>query len=235
MTRPRTSEPPPPSPQLEPHPAPAAARPRRRDKEQQARRRDLLAAARKLLRKGGASAVTMRAVADAVGVSTTVVYALFPDKAALISQSVDDDLKRLSRHLQQAMAKASDPRDALRRVAHTYVTFGVTHPQAYQLMFMEPRPASAIADSSIEFGNPEEDPYALGRALAANLLRQPGAEPPAQADIDTAAQLLWEALHGVTSLRITLGDDPWFERLPLEQHIDRMVDVLAAGLRRRPE
>lgn len=41
---------------------------------------------------------------------------------------------------------------------------------------------------------------------------------------------MWEALHGVTSLRITLGDDPWFARLPLEQHIDRMVDIFVAGV-----
>jgi len=231
MTRPRTSETSPPPPQVT---APTPPPPRRRDKELQARRRDLLAAARKLLRKGGAQAVTMRAVADLVGVSTTVVYALFPDKAALIAQAVDDDLKRFSRHLQQALAQASDARDALRQVARAYATFGVAHPQAYRLMFMEARPASPVEDSSIEFGNPNEDAYALARTLADGLLHEAGGPPPAQADIDTTAQLVWEALHGVTSLRITLGDDPWFARLPLEQHIDRMVDVLTAGLLQRP-
>lgn len=135
------TRPPPPAPDQAP---PAVPRARRRDKELQARRRDLLAAARKLLRKGGAQAVTMRAVADLVGVSTTVVYALFPDKAALIAQAVDDDLKRFSRHLLQALAQASDARDALRQVARAYAAFGVAHPQAYRLMFMEARPASAV-------------------------------------------------------------------------------------------
>ncbi len=221
---------PPPAPDKAP---PAAPRARRRDKELQARRRDLLAAARKLLRKGGAQAVTMRAVADLVGVSTTVVYALFPDKAALIGQAVDEDLKRFARHLQQALAQASDARDALRQVARAYAAFGVAHPQAYRLMFMEARPASPVEDSSIEFGNPNEDAYALARTLADGLLREASGPPPAQADIDTTAQLVWEALHGVTSLRITLGDDPWFARLPLEQHIDRMVDIFAAGVQGR--
>ena len=190
-------------------------------------------AARKLLRKGGAQAVTMRAVADLVGVSTTVVYALFPDKAALIAQAMDDDLKRFSRHLQQALAQASGARDALRQVARAYAAFGVAHPQAYRLMFMEARPASPVEDSSIELGNPSEDAYALARALADGLLREAGGPPPAQADIDTTAQLVWEALHGVTSLRITPGDDPWFSRLPLEQHIDCMVDIFAAGVQGR--
>jgi len=214
--------------------APARAGARRRsdrfDKEQRARRRDLLAAARKLLRKGGADAVTMRAVAEVVGVSTTVVYALFPDKAALIAQAVDDDLKRFSRHLQQALAEAGDAADALRRMAQAYTAFGVDHPQAYRLMFMQPRPASAVQDSSIEFGNPNEDAYALARTLAAGLLLQAGARSPAPAQVETTAQLIWEAVHGATSLRITLGDDPWFERLPLAQHIDQLVDMLLAGI-----
>ncbi|MDO5693172.1 MAG: TetR/AcrR family transcriptional regulator [Pseudomonadota bacterium] len=207
----------------------ASARKRGRDKEQ-SRRHDMLAATRKLLRRGGVPAVTMRAVAHAVGVSTTVVYALFPDKAALIAQAVDGDLKRFSRHLQQALAGGEDARDAVRRVAHAYVAFGVAHPQSYRLMFMEPRPASAIDASSIEFGNPAEDAYALARMLAERVLAATDGQAPMQARIDTAAQLLWEALHGVTSLRISLGDDPWFERLPLRAHVDRMVDVLLAGL-----
>lgn len=219
------------SPKPEPNKPPLTPpRASRRDKEMQARRRDLLAAARKLLRKGGAQAVTMRAVADLVGVSTTVVYALFPDKAALIAQAVDDDLKRFARHLQQAQAQAGDARDTLRKVARAYAAFGVAHPQVYRLMFMEARPASPVEDSSIEFGNANEDAYALVRTLADSLLREAGGPPPAQTDIETTAQLVWEALHGVTSLRITLGDDPWFARLPLEQHIDRMVDILAAGV-----
>ncbi|QTD46301.1 TetR/AcrR family transcriptional regulator [Ottowia testudinis] len=202
---------------------------RRRQKELRARRQALLAAARKLLRKGGAQAVTLRAVADAVGVSTTVVYALFADKAALISQAVDDDLKRFSRHLEQAVAGAADARDAVRRSARAYVAFGVAHPQAYRLMFMEPRPASAIQDSSITFGNPSEDAYALACALVTGLLQETGRalEP---ANVETAAQLLWESLHGATSLRIALGDDPWFQRLPLEQHVDRLIDVFIGGL-----
>ncbi|QIL43252.1 TetR/AcrR family transcriptional regulator [Acidovorax sp. HDW3] len=204
--------------------------PNRRTLEAQSRRRDMLSAARKLLRKGGADAVTMRAVAEQVGVSTTVVYALFPDKAALIAQAVDDDLKRFSRHLQQALAAAQSPSDALRRVAQAYATFGVSHPQAYRLMFMQLRPTSAVADSSIEFGNPSEDAYALARLLATQLLQVPNGPVVPQSAIDCAAQLLWEALHGVTALRITSGDDPWFERLPLAQHVDRMVDMLLAGL-----
>ncbi len=209
----------------------SAANPRlhRREKEQQARRQLLLAAARRLLRKGGAQAVTLRAVADEVGVSTTVVYGFFHDKAALIAQAVDGDLKRFARHLQQAVSEASSPANALQRVAQAYVAFGLGHPQSYRLMFMEPRPASAIEDSSIEFGNPSEDAYALARALVESLLAAE-AEIADESTIEMAAQMFWEMLHGITSLRISSGGDPWFHRLPVADHAARMVRVFVAGL-----
>lgn len=207
----------------------ARPRPSLRDKEQQARRQLLLAAARRLLRKGGAQAVTMRAVADDVGVSTTVVYGFFSDKAALVAQAVDGDLKRFARHLKRAVDEATSPADALHRVAQAYVAFGLAHPQSYRVMFMEPRPSSAVEDSSIEYGNPSEDAYALARALVEGLL----AGEAVSADdgtIEMAAQMFWEMVHGITSLRISSGDDPWFHRLPVVQHAERMVRVFIAGL-----
>ena len=204
-------------------------RPRRREKEQQARRQLLLAAARRLLRKGGAQAVTLRAVADEVGVSTTVVYGFFSDKAALIAQAVDGDLKRFARHLRQALEQASSPADALQRVAQAYVAFGLGHPQSYRLMFMEPRPASRVEDSSIEFGDPSEDAYALARALVESLLDGEAVSAP-DSTVEMAAQMFWEMLHGITSLRISSGDDPWFHRLPVAEHAARMVRVFVAGL-----
>ncbi|MGP1629603.1 MAG: TetR/AcrR family transcriptional regulator [Giesbergeria sp.] len=208
---------------------PARGRPSLRDKEQQARRQLLLSAARRLLRKGGAAAVTMRAVADEVGVSTTVVYGFFSDKAALIAQAVDGDLKRFARHLERAVSEADSPADALHRVAQAYVAFGMAHPQSYRVMFMEPRPASAVEDSSIEFGNPSEDAYALARALVDGLLATEAVSAD-ETTVEMAAQMFWEMVHGITSLRISSGDDPWFHRLPVVDHVARMVRVFIGGL-----
>lgn len=225
----RPDGPPPAAPSPAPEPTPRK-RARPEPLELQARQRDLLAAARKLLRKGGAKAVTMRAVADMVGMSTTVVYALFPDKAALIAHALDDDLKRLARHLQQAQQGAQDPYDALERVAQAYVAFGVTHPQSYRLMFMDPRPAIPQEDMAGERDNPRQRAYTLAYTLAANLLRQQTGAEPAVQTVDAAAQLLWQTLHGITTLRITLDAEPWFTRIPAADNVHHMVQVLVTGL-----
>lgn len=200
-----------------------------REREASQRRNAMLAAVRKLLQKGGVQAVTMRAVADAVGASTTMVYALFPDKAALIAQSVDRDLKKLSRHLLEASEGEGGATGKLRRVAHAYVAHGIAHPLQYRLVFMERRPPSAIEDSSIEQGNVSEDAYALVCALVAGMLDEHGMTL-AQQEVETVAQMVWESLHGLVALRICTGDDPWINRQGVPEHLDLMLDVLLQGI-----
>ena len=56
------------------------------------------------------------------------------------------------------------------------------------------------------------------------------AVPIDELTIEMAAQMFWEMVHGITSLRISSGDDPWFHRLPVVEHVERMVRIFIAGL-----
>ena len=82
----------------------------------------IVAAARRILEAGGLTSVTMRSVADAVGVKGPSLYKRVPDRAALlraVSESVVADLTR-------TMARATesgDPRADLRAAAVAYRTF----------------------------------------------------------------------------------------------------------------
>ncbi len=53
---------------------------------------DVLGAALVLLREGGLSSVSMRRVAEAVGVAPNALYSYFPDKAALVDALMDEVL-----------------------------------------------------------------------------------------------------------------------------------------------
>lgn len=203
-----------------------------RDRELQRRRSAMLSAVRTLIRKGGVQAVTMRSVADAIGASTTMVYSLFPDKAALISHALERDFVQLSRRLLDAAGTSGTAAERLRRVSHAYASHALEHPLQYRLLFMEQRPLTTIENSGIEYGNLSEDAYALLCGLVQALASEQGRDLSAQ-EIQTAAQIIWEGVHGTVALRLSTDKDPWFQRLALDAHLDILLDVLLAGVATR--
>lgn len=203
-----------------------------RERELLRRRNAILAAVRTLIRKGGLQAVTMRSVADAVGASTTMVYSMFPDKASLISHALERDFTQLSRLLLDAAGTEGSAADRLRRVSHAYASHGLAHPLQYRLLFIEQHPLITIENSGIEYGNLSEDAYALLCGLVQSLAREQGQEPSRQ-EIQTVAQIVWEGMHGMVALRLSTEKSPWFERLPLAQHLDILFDVLLHGIAAR--
>jgi len=212
--------------------APPTRKTQLRERELQRRRAAMLSAVRNLVLKDGIQAVTMRAVADAVGASTTMVYSLFPDKATLISHALERDFIQLTRQLLDAAGSTGNTTERLRRVCHAYADHGLAHPLQYRLMFMEQRPRPTIENAGIEYGNLSEDAYALVCGLVVELAAEKGLALPAQ-EVQTVAQIVWEGMHGLVALRLSTDEDPWFARLPLSQHLDILFDVLMVGIAAR--
>ncbi len=204
----------------------------RKQRELEQRRKEILKVVRRMIVKSGAREVTMRKVAEESGFSNTVVYGLFGDKATLITSAIDDDLLRLLRLMQSATQPGRNALERLRLACHAYVENGLKHPDQYFLVFMERRPAAPIETSTLKFGDPDRDPYAFVLGLAAEMVREGymAADAKQQA---VATQILWEGIHGMTSLRVSTGDDPWIERLGATEHLDLMLDVLLLGLVQR--
>jgi AcrR family transcriptional regulator len=203
----------------------------RKLRESEQRRKEIIKAVRSLIKTGGAREITLRKVAQKAGFSTTVVYGLFKNKATLITQAMDSDLLDLVK----AMRNATDPSlsaiDNIKRVGRAYVTFGMRHPDQYALVFMERRPHAPIEDSTVEHGNQMQDPY----AFACQLFVELAASGQVQEDqIESMAQIFWEGLHGMTSLRLVFGDgEPWFEHDEFDRHVDSLMEVLLTGILHR--
>jgi len=204
----------------------------RKQREFGQRRKDILRIVRKMILKGGAREITMRRVAVKSGFSTTVVYALFGDKATLIANAVDDDIIRLQKLLRAAIAEGKTTLERLRLASLSYVENGLRHPDQYFLVFMERRPAAPPETSTLEFGNPEHDPYALVRSLIVGLVDE-GILAANGTEIDVVTQVIWEGLHGMTSLRVSTGDDPWIARIDAQAHLDFLLDIVLLGVLHR--
>jgi AcrR family transcriptional regulator len=187
----------------------------------------ILAAARELLLAEGVAGLSMRNLAAKVGYSATAIYSYFADKKDVLRALLDADCVALRRAMDGAAAEP-DPVERLRKVGRAYVEFGLQHPGHYRvLVMMEPEPG--LMDDNPRRGDPAQDAYALLRQAAADGIQAKRFRPEFT-DPDQLAQLLWAGVHGVVSLHLNLGREPWFNWCPPKDTAFQMIDVTLRGL-----
>lgn len=199
---------------------PQGSRSRNRRGEGDQLRRDLIDATNRLLEAGTShEALSLRAVARAVGIAATSVYLHFPDKRALLLAVYEEHFARLAAELRAAVAEEPDPPGRLRAACLRYLRFAREHPDAYHVMFVvegaRPEPARPVTE--------QERPGAETVAVIAGILRE-CIDAGLAAPVGTfeATLCLWAALHGMTTLRWARPSVPW----PPEE---TLVDTLLAA------
>ena len=85
------------------------------------RREELLSAATKLFRDRGFHAVSMEDIGAAAGIAGPSIYRYFPGKSAILVAAGYRMADRLARTADTAVGDAAGPRDALARLASSYV------------------------------------------------------------------------------------------------------------------
>lgn len=99
-------------------------------------RNSLIAAAGSLLAEKGLTALSLREVAKAAGVSNAAPYRHFRDKAALIEALATEGFNRLRRGCEAAQKKyADDPARQLAEAGMAYLLFAIEKPAIVHLMF----------------------------------------------------------------------------------------------------
>jgi len=189
----------------------------------------ILTAARELFATVGYEAVTMRQIAQKIGYTPTTIYLHFKDKEQLIHDLCAQDFLALAAEFQH-LNDIKDPVERLCRLGLDYMAFGLQHPNHYRLLFMTPhpyRPPDKVMQ--IRRGNPAEDAYAFLRStviecMAGGYFRKEYRDP------ELVAQLHWASIHGVTSLYIARGDDPWFTWRSPQALAEAMIDIMTAGM-----
>lgn len=144
-------------------------------------------AARELLRRGGASAVTMRGVARELGCSAGILYRYLEHADALASGASWDVLRKLRLVL---LSQLPDGAPAARVVAQAaaYRSFWLAEPRALNFVFQAERNYPGIWEHQfVEILWPE-----LALALG---------------DIDEAL-LWWTRVHGITQLQVSRSIAP---------------------------
>ncbi len=102
----------------------------------------LVDAAAALLDSGGEAAVTLRAVAQAVGVSHNAPYRHFTDRAALLGSVAERDFRAFSAAFDMIDQSSRTPIDKVKAALEAFITYGEEHPARYRLLFSNPDIAS---------------------------------------------------------------------------------------------
>ena len=156
----------------------------------------ILGAARELFLAGGAEAVTMRSVAERVGVTATALYRHFEGKDALLGAVIRAGFDGFASYLYRAL-EGPGPQERLRLSGQTYLNFALEQPQMYRTIFMAPRPqkldcAPEQTDRNATFQFLTDR---VRECMEAGLLRRDEAEAVALA--------IWSHVHGLVSLHLS--------------------------------
>jgi hypothetical protein len=111
----------------------------------------------------------------------------------------------------------------------TFVEFALQTPGAFKFLFMNTQIEAFPKGHLIEQGNPAQDCYAYLRNTVAEGLAA-GRFRPELTDVDMLAQIFMSGTHGIVSLHIARGKDPWVKWKPVRQRAELMIDALVRGL-----
>jgi AcrR family transcriptional regulator len=182
---------------------------------------ELVAAAHKIVKDEGYEALTIRKLAESVGMATMSVYSYFADKQAILTALANDTFETLARSIRER--EPADPMDALRFGLRRFAAFGFENPNEFRTIFMTPK-LHEHADVTVE-EIAASNPAYQGLLRAVKIAIDAGA---LNGDAHAMATILWTVTHGAISLSLTFplypfGDpDAYVGRL-----IDMTVDALA--------
>jgi AcrR family transcriptional regulator len=155
----------------------------------------LIEAASQLLDSGGESAVTLRAVAEAVGVSHNAPYRHFRDRNALLAAVAERDLVALSRAFRRRRP-SMDAKGVLKIAIMHFIAYGRAHPARYRLLFSGPE--VCVDGSSMQ--DAARDAFDSFGALVAQCKRESEGPP---ADCLKLAGLIYATVRGALDLELS--------------------------------
>lgn len=182
-------------------------------------REALIGAAREAVEKVGHGAMSLRQVAERLGVTQPAMYRHFADKGALLAEVAQRAGLEIEQAMSGAMRGPSDPFEAMRAVGRAYVGWAYAHPNLFRLM------SSRIPSEHRSAPRPalprEHYFYGMGGVVPI--------DDPMLAD---AFRVSWAMAHGLANLvieRVFQLVDTDAERLAVaDRAIDCYVEMMRA-------
>lgn len=160
-------------------------------------RQTLVSTATFMIAENGIESLSLRKLADKVGVSRTAAYHYFKDKNDLLCAIAANGFKRWQNSLDQLSSDQLVERDRFEQYIIGYMSFATKNPEEYELMFGRciwkqsqcTQELQAISHATFQHQvDMIDDWQTIGLIKGDNPLRM--------------AQIIWGTLHGITKLFI---------------------------------
>jgi AcrR family transcriptional regulator len=180
-----------------------------RDKE--ARRANIISAARRIAEREGWPSVTVRRLSDEISYSQPVLYAHFGSREGVLAAIAIEGFRELGLAMEQAR-KQVERGSAVKSIADAYLKFAASSPALYEAMFS--------LSLSIPFGQPATPPelrFAFSQIL--ELFEGQSSRP------EVLSELFWAALHGIAELTRTKRFPPSRQK----ERVRTLVDLFSVS------
>jgi AcrR family transcriptional regulator len=187
----------------------------RRARQREEARRAILDATEVLLIESGGFDFSIRSLSKRCGYSAPTVYHYFGDKDGLIDALLEERIARLADAIERVPV-TGDPLADLRAVLRVFVRFGAAHPTFDRLMWTVSSKGESRTPPAMERLRARVGPPLLALAESGRL---------GDADAESAGQMIWALLHGLSALRVIEPRHPWVPNLG-----ELALDTLLRGM-----
>ena len=161
----------------------------RKLRDKQARRAQIISAARRIAELEGWPNVTVRRLSDEISYSQPVLYAHFGSREGVLAAAAIEGFHELGLALEKARKRAKSG-NAVEAFASAYLEFAVSSPALYEVMF-----SLSLSVPFADPATPAELHFAFAQLM--ELFKGQGSKS------GILSELFWASLHGIAELTRT--------------------------------
>jgi AcrR family transcriptional regulator len=161
----------------------------RKLRDRQARRAQIISAARRIAELEGWPSVTVRRLSDEISYSQPVLYAHFGSREGILAAVAIEGFQEIGLALEKARKRVTRG-TPVESVAAAYLEFAASSPALYEVMF-----SLSLSVPFDDAATPPELRFAFSQLLA--LFEGQSSKP------EILSELLWASLHGIAELTRT--------------------------------